>query len=96
VKGWEVVKLEAILLVWGVRDEILRRLPVEGYWLYGEYDFIARVEFRDESEMEAFERELRHIIHGGTFKLIPIELSAVKDGEGGRISILEGVKALAP
>jgi DNA-binding Lrp family transcriptional regulator len=52
--GKGVTKIEAILLVWGVRDEVLEKLPVEGYWLYGEYDFIARVDFRDEFEMEEF------------------------------------------
>ena len=41
-----VIDLKAILLIWGeVRDETLKKLPIKGYWLYGEYDFIAKVEF---------------------------------------------------
>ena len=92
----EVVKIEAILLVWGARDEVLKKIPVEGYWLYGEYDFIAKVECSDEEQMKSFLRELKHVIHGGTFKLIPVQLSAVKDG--GEIRVLEDVttKTLAP
>ncbi len=86
--------MEAILLVWGVRDEVLERLPVSGYWLYGEYDFIAKVEFSTEEDMEKFERELRHIIRGGTFKLIPVELSAIKNGGEAEVSYLESPKAL--
>lgn len=86
--------IEAILLVWGVRDEVLEKLPVEGYWLYGEYDFIAKMEFRDEFEMEEFMRDLKRVIHGGTFKLIPVVISAIKNGEG--TSVVEGLKPLAP
>ncbi|WP_232462906.1 hypothetical protein [Thermococcus sp. P6] len=67
---------------------------MEGYWLYGEYDFIARLEFRDEFEMEDFSRELRRTINGGTFKLIPILVSGVKNGK--ETSVLEGVKLSAP
>jgi len=89
-----VVEIEAILLVWGVRDEVLEKLPVEGYWLYGEYDFIAKVEFRDEFEMEEFMRNLKRVIHGGTFKLIPVVISAVKNG--GETNVLEGLKPSAP
>ena len=91
-------KIEAILLVWGVRDEVLKKLPVEGYWLYGEYDFIAKVEFRDEFEMEQFAGELRHLIHGGSFKLMPVTLSAVKKNAGGTetVSMLESLKVSAP
>ncbi len=77
-----MVETEAILLVWGVRDEVLEELPVEGSWLYGEYDFIAKVEFADVVEMEAFERSLRRVINGGTYKLLPIKLSAVKSENG--------------
>ncbi|WP_456365866.1 hypothetical protein [Thermococcus sp.] len=75
--------VEAILLVWGVRDEVLERIPVKGSWLYGEYDFIAKVEFSGEAEAEAFERSLRKIINGGTYKLLPIKLSAIKLKDGG-------------
>lgn len=94
----EVMVIEAILLVWGVRDEVLEKLPVEGYWLYGEYDFIAKVEFRDEFEMEEFMRDLTRIIHGGTFKLIPVMISATKTCEdgGAKIEVLESVRALVP
>ena len=90
--------MEAILLVWGVRDEVLKEIPVEGYWLYGEYDFIAKVEFSTEGEMDEFERKLQHLIKGNTFKLIPVKLSAVKkeSGEGEGVYILEGVKVSAP
>ncbi|WP_054840579.1 hypothetical protein [Thermococcus sp. JCM 11816] len=92
--------IEAILLVWGgVRDEILRELPVEGgQWLYGEYDFIARVDFSSDSEMEDFERLLRKIINGNTFKLMPVKLSASKTDVNGeeKITILESVKVSAP
>lgn len=97
-KGRGVSKIEAILLVWGVRDEVLEKLPVEGYWLYGEYDFIAKVEFMSEKEAEEFERKLRRLIHGGTFKLIPVKLSAVKnsEGEGVKVSMFESVRASAP
>jgi len=90
------IGMEAILLVWGVRDEVLRRIPVEGYWLYGEYDFIARVEFSTGEEMEEFERRIRRIIRGGTFKLIPVELSAVKGEKGSAITYLESPKVLVP
>jgi hypothetical protein len=93
-----VVKIEAILLVWGVRDEVLERIPIEGQWLYGEYDFIARVEFAGEAELEEFEKLLRKLINGNTFKLMPVRLSASKrevDGEE-RVTILESVKASVP
>ncbi|ASJ09688.1 hypothetical protein A3L11_10760 [Thermococcus siculi] len=90
-------KIEAILLVWGVRDEVLEKLPVEGYWLYGEYDFIAKVDFRDEFEMEEFSKLLRKVINGGTFKLMPVTLSAVKEGEGAEsAAVLEHIKVSAP
>lgn len=90
--------IEAILLVWGVRDEVLEKLPVSGQWLYGEYDFIAKVDFASEKELEEFERALRHLIRRNTFKLMPIKLSAIKrDIEGKEtITLLESVKALAP
>ncbi|NJE29650.1 hypothetical protein E3E38_01085 [Thermococcus sp. 18S1] len=88
------MEIEAILLVWGVRDEVLEKLPVEGYWLYGEYDFIAKLEFRDEFEMEEFMRDLKSVIHGGTFKLMPAMISAVKNGE--ETSVVEGLKPSAP
>jgi DNA-binding Lrp family transcriptional regulator len=92
-----VTKIEAILLVWGVRDEVLEKLPVEGYWLYGEYDFIARVDFRDEFEMEEFSKLLRKVINGGTFKLMPVTLSAVKGGDGVESAVvLEHIKVSAP
>ncbi|WP_457750532.1 hypothetical protein [Thermococcus sp.] len=88
--------MEAILLVWGVRDEVLRKIPVDGYWLYGEYDFIAKVEFSTKEEMEEFEREIRRIIRGGSFKLIPVELSAVKGENGSAITYLESPKVSIP
>lgn len=88
------MEIEAILLVWGVRDEVLEKLPIKGYWLYGEYDFIAKLEFRDEFEMEEFMRDLKSVIHGGTFKLMPAMISAVKNEEG--TSVVEGLKPSAP
>jgi len=92
-----VKKIEAILLVWGVRDEVLEKLPVEGKWLYGEYDFIAKVDFASEAELKDFERQLRKLINGNTFKLMPVKLSAVKrEGKGEVITVLESVKASAP
>jgi DNA-binding Lrp family transcriptional regulator len=94
----EVEKIEAILLVWGVRDEVLEKLPVSGQWLYGEYDFIAKVDFAGEREMEEFEKALRRLINGNTFKLMPVKLSAVKTEREGEetIALLESVKASAP
>lgn len=89
-------KIEAVLLVWGVRDEVLEKIPVKGHWLYGEYDFIAKVDFASEDELEEFEKTLRRLINGNTFKLMPIKLSAVKrevDGEE-TVAFLESVKAL--
>ena len=90
--------MEAILLVWGVRDEVLKKIPVEGHWLYGEYDFIARVDFTSEKEMEEFEKTLRRLINGNTFKLMPVRLSAVKGDLGGEkeVAAPEGAKASAP
>ena len=87
-----------MLLVWGVRDEVLEELPVSGQWLYGEYDFIAKVDFASEGEMEEFEKMLRHLIKGNTFKLMPVKLSAVKREVNGKetIALLESVKASAP
>ena len=88
--------MEAILLVWGVRDEVLRGLPVKGHWLYGEYDFIARVEFGSGVEMEEFEKLLRRLIDGGRFKLMPVKISGLKGEEGrGETSILENVEVEA-
>ena len=71
-----MIKLEAILLVWGVRDEVLKKLPVEGYWLYGEYDFIAKVEFADENELKEFRLKLTKLVGRGKFKLFPVKLSS--------------------
>lgn len=90
--------MEAILLVWGVRDEVLKKIPVEGHWLYGEYDFIAKVDFATEVEMEEFERLLGKIINGHTFKLMPVRLSAVKKDVNGeeKVAVLESVKASVP
>ncbi|NJF25649.1 hypothetical protein [Thermococcus sp. Bubb.Bath] len=90
-----MIKTEAILLVWGVRDEVLEKIPVEGQWLYGEYDFIARVEFADVAEMEAFERLLRRIINGNTYKLLPVKISAVRDRESMKVSVIEAIQELA-
>ncbi|WP_457752886.1 hypothetical protein [Thermococcus sp.] len=71
-----MVELEAILLVWGVRDEVLKKLPVKGYWLYGEYDFIAKIEFANENELKEFSLELIRLIGSGKFKLFPVKLSS--------------------
>ena len=84
-----------MLLVWGVRDEVLEKIPVEGSWLYGEYDFIAKVEFADVAEMEAFERSLRRIINGGTYKLLPVKISATKREGSEEFAILESSRELA-
>lgn len=78
-----------MLLVWGVRDEVLERIPVEGQWLYGEYDFIAKVEFADLAEMEEFERLIRRIINGNTYKLLPVKISAVKHENPEKLTIIE-------
>ncbi|AIF69329.1 hypothetical protein PAP_04590 [Palaeococcus pacificus DY20341] len=80
VKIKEVNALEAILLVWGVRDEVLKELPVEGYWLYGEYDFIAKVDFRDEAELEEFTKSLHKKV-GNKFTLYPIAISYSKNSK---------------
>ena len=72
----EVIDLEAILLVWGVKDEILKEFPVKGYWLYGEYDFIAKVEFADEDELKEFSSRLSRLMGKGKFKLFPVKLSS--------------------
>lgn len=94
----EVKKIEAILLVWGVRDEVLEKLPVSGQWLHGEYDFIAKVDFASEKELEEFERALRHLIRRNTFKLMPVRLSAVKREVNGEeiVTLIGGLKASAP
>jgi len=76
IKG--VNALEVILLVWGVRDEVLEELPVEGYWLYGEYDFIAKVDFRDEAELAEFTKSLHKKV-GNKFTLYPVVLSHSKE-----------------
>jgi uncharacterized protein with GYD domain len=89
-----VIKTEAILLVWGVRDEVLKLLPVEGHWLYGEYEFIAKVEFDDWAEMEEFERAIRALINGNTYKLLPVTLSGKKE-EAENIIMLESIEATA-
>jgi len=89
--------MEAILLVWGVGDDVLEKLPVDGYWLYGEYDFIAKLEFSNRAEMDGFEKTLRGLIRGGTFKLLPVKLSfagVVENGEGAAVQ--EDVRASAP
>ncbi len=64
--------MEAILLVWGVSEDVLKKIPVKGTPLYGEYDFIAKVEFKNEADMERFERFLKALIKGNTYKLLPI------------------------
>ena len=48
--------------------------------------------------MEQFAGELKRLIHGGTFKLMPVALSAVKgEGEnGGAVSVLESIKVSVP
>ena len=71
----EVIAIEALLLVWGVRDEDLERLPVNGYWLYGEYDFIGKIYVESEEEFEALKREISAIV-GHNFKIFPIKYSA--------------------
>ncbi|WP_175059311.1 hypothetical protein [Thermococcus sp. 2319x1] len=71
-----MVALEVVLLIWGVRDEVLRELPIEGYWLYGEYDFIAVLSFEDGKSLEEFKRELHHLIGSEKFKVYPVKYSA--------------------
>nr|WP_245250255.1 hypothetical protein [Thermococcus stetteri] len=76
----------------------MESIPVEGQWLYGEYDFIAKVDFASEEELEEFEKLLRKLINGNTFKLMPVKLSASKtevDGEE-RVAVLENIKVSAP
>ncbi|AJC72007.1 hypothetical protein X802_07430 [Thermococcus guaymasensis DSM 11113] len=68
--------MQAILLVWGVTEEVLKKIPVKGSPLYGEYDFIAKVGFEDEEEMQRFETSLRALIKGNTYKLLPILTSS--------------------
>ncbi|MCD6523869.1 MAG: hypothetical protein J7K48_02575 [Thermococcus sp.] len=68
--------MQAILLVWGVPEDALKKIPVKGSPLYGEYDFIAKVEFKNEAEMERFETSLRALIKGNTYKLLPILTSS--------------------
>jgi DNA-binding Lrp family transcriptional regulator len=75
--------------VWGVRDEVLKKIPVEGRWLYGEYDCIAKVELGDLAEMEEFERLIRRIINGNTYKLLPVSVSAVKGENAEKATIIE-------
>ncbi len=58
-----------------MRDEVLKRLPVEGYWLYGEYDFIAKVELETEEDLLTFEKRIHEILCPGRFKLMPVKLS---------------------
>jgi DNA-binding Lrp family transcriptional regulator len=84
-----------MLLVWGVRDEVLKKIPVDGQWLYGEYDFIAKVEFADLAEMEEFERLIRRIINGNTYKLLPVKISAIRRENGGEFAILESSEEIA-
>ncbi len=55
---------------------MLKKLPVEGYWLYGEYDFIAKVEFADENELKEFRLKLTKLVGRGKFKLFPVKLSS--------------------
>ncbi|EHR79347.1 hypothetical protein OCC_07606 [Thermococcus litoralis DSM 5473] len=71
--------LEAVLLIWGVRDEVLEKLPIKGHWLYGEYDFIAFLRFEDNKELEEFKRELHHLIGSEKFKIYPVKYSARKE-----------------
>jgi len=72
----EVITLEVVLLIWGVRDEVLRKLPIKGYWLYGEYDFIAVLSFENNEKLEEFKRELYHLIGSEKFKIYPVKYSA--------------------
>ncbi|USS40209.1 hypothetical protein NF865_07700 [Thermococcus aggregans] len=72
----EVIPLEAVLLVWGVRDDVLRELPIKGYWLYGEYDFIAVLTFENREKLEEFKQKLNCIIGDGKFKVCPVRYSA--------------------
>lgn len=76
-----MIRLEAILLIWGVRDEVLERLPVKGYWIYGEYDFIAKIDFDDEKELKEFSLMLTRLIGGGKFKIFPVKFSYSKEIE---------------
>jgi len=54
----EVIDLKAVLVIWGVKDDILKKLPIEGHWLYGEYDFISILDFDNSGELEEFKEEL--------------------------------------
>ncbi len=67
-----VIAIEAILLIWGTRDEVIRQLPVNGHMLYGEYDFIAKVEFTSDKELREFEKRIRRILGSSRFKIMPI------------------------
>jgi hypothetical protein len=71
---------------------VLEKIPVEGQWLYGEYDFIAKVEFADITEMDAFERLLRRVIKGNTYKLLPVRISAVRNKESMEVSVIEAIQ----
>lgn len=74
-------RLKAILLIWGVRDEVLEKLPIKGYWIYGEYDFIAKIDFTDEKELKEFSLMLTKLIGGGKFKIFPVKFSYSKEIE---------------
>ncbi|NPA48243.1 MAG: hypothetical protein GXO14_06345 [Thermococci archaeon] len=74
--------IEAILLVWDAGSEEIERLPIRGYLLHGEYDFIARVKFSNESEMKDFERSIRRIIGSGRFKLMPVKVMNLSESGG--------------
>lgn len=73
-----MIAFEVVLLIWGVRDEVLEKLPIKGHWLYGEYDFIAVLSFEDSRELEEFKRELHHLIGSEKFKMYPVKYSARK------------------
>ncbi|MDK2854765.1 MAG: hypothetical protein PWQ92_1659 [Thermococcaceae archaeon] len=74
-----MIVLEAVLLMWGVREEVLEKLPIKGHWLYGEYDFIAVLRFEEGKELEEFKRELHHLIGSEKFKIYPVKYSARKE-----------------
>jgi len=64
-----VIDLKAVLVIWGVKDDILEKLPIEGHWIYGEYDFISILDFDNSGELEEFKEKLRHLIGDEKFKV---------------------------
>jgi len=72
----EVIDLKAVLVIWGVKDDILKKLPIEGHWVYGEYDFISILDFDNSGELEEFKEKLRHLIGDEKFKVYSVKYGA--------------------